>query len=192
MEMLRHNYGIKCMNKVLIDAALSSGAGKAALIAQDKIVLNAMFRDICAANGCGNYGNCYTCPPEIGDIHELMDQVRQFPHGLLYQTITPIEDSFDFEGMMDAGKEHAQVSQRIQSAMSLLLKKPILHLAAGGCHLCDICAKRLSLPCRHPSQVLPPLEGYGVDVYQTSLSTDLHYTNGPNTVTYFGLVLFTE
>jgi len=180
------------MNKVIIDAALSAGANKAAVIPQSKIVLNAMFRDICASNACGNYGNCYTCPPEIGDVHELMEQVKKFPYGLLYQTITPIEDSFDFEGMMDAGKEHAQVSQRIQRAITPLLAKPALHLAAGGCHLCDICAKRLSLPCRNPSLALPPLEGYGVDVYQTTVSTDLHYTNGPNTVTYFGLLLFTE
>lgn len=190
MEMLRHN--IRDMSDILIDAALSSGAAKAALIPQSKIILNAAFRDICAGNACGNYGKCYTCPPQIGDIHELMEKVRQFPHGLLYQTIAPLEDSFDFEGMMDAGKEHAQVSQRIQRAVTSLLRKPFLHLAAGGCHLCDTCAKRQDLPCRNPSLVLPPLEGYGVDVYQTTLSTDLRYINGANTVTFFGMVLFTE
>ena len=91
------------MNNILIDTALSSGATKAALISQSEIVLNSVFRDICVSNACGNYGNCYTCPPEIGDIHDLMDQVRQFPNGLIYQTISSLEDSFDFEGMMAAG-----------------------------------------------------------------------------------------
>ena len=34
------------------------------------------------------------------------------------------------------------------------------------------------------------MEGYGIDVYQTSKPTELKYINGQNTVTFFGIVLF--
>ena len=37
-----------------------------------------------------------------------------------------------------------------------------------------------------------PMEGAGVDVYNTVKDTPLRYINGQNTVTYFGMVLFGE
>ena len=54
-----------------------------------------------------------------GEIHALMEEVRRYPYGLLYQTISEIEDSFDIEGMLEAGKLHndlAQAISRIQGA----------------------------------------------------------------------------
>ena len=65
-----------------------------------------------------------------------------------------------------------------------------LHLSCGGCHLCERCAKLDNEPCRHPDVALPPMEGYGIDVYNTTKPTELKYINGQNTVTYFGIVLF--
>ncbi len=174
----------------MIQAALKSGAAKAAVIENRQIVLSASFRDICAKNGCGLYGRCWACPPDIGEIKPLMERVRSYPKGLLYQTIARIEDSFDIEGMARAGKEHAQVSQRVQKSVGDLLGPDILHLSCGGCRLCDRCAKFENLPCRHPDKALPPMEGYGIDVYNTTRETDLKYTNGQNTVTFFGIVLF--
>lgn len=176
----------------LIQTALEAGAAKAALISGEQIVCDRSFRKICENNQCGCYGKCWVCPPEIGEIEDLMAQVKTYPKGLLYQTIGTLEDSFDIEGMMAAGRSHALVSSNLQRALPGLLQKPFLHLSCGGCHLCDICAKRTGEPCRHPESALPAMEGYGIDVYNTTQNTPLHYINGTNTVTYFGLVLFTE
>lgn len=174
---------------VLIEKAICSGADKAAVISAKNIVLSASFRDICALNSCGMYGKCWMCPPDIGEIDMLMSDLRKYDYGLLYQTISRIEDSFDIEGMGLAGTHHAQVSQRIHSAIKPLL--PVsLHLSCGGCHLCENCAKTEGMPCRKPDKALPPMEGYGIDVYQTVKPTQLKYINGQNTVTYFGIVLF--
>ena len=173
----------------LIDIALDAGANKAAIISVKDIVLSASFRDICATNSCGKYGCCWMCPPDIGDIDALMAQVRGYQHGLLYQSISEIEDSFDIEGMMEAGEKHAWLSQRIEAFLMPLLEKH-LHLTCGGCRLCERCAKLDGLPCRKPEQALPSMEGYGIDVYNTCKPTSLKYINGQNTVTYFGIVLF--
>jgi len=94
--------------------------------------------------------------------------------------------------MFEAGARHARVSGRIREKVAPLLKKPFLLLSCGGCHLCETCAKREDKPCRFPDQALSSLEGYGVDVYNTTKDTDLKYINGQNTVTYFGMVLFSE
>ena len=176
----------------LIAAALAAGAKKAALIGGDQIVYSESFRDICEGNQCGCYGKCWVCPPEIGEIGDLISRAKAYPRGVLYQTVGTLEDSFDVEGMFAAGANHARVSCRLQDALPELLNQPFLHLGCGGCHLCDVCAKRTGEPCRHPEYALPAMEGYGIDVYNTTRATPLKYINGTDTVTYFGLVLFTE
>lgn len=179
-------------NSALIYAALTGGASKAAVIDSSRIVLSETFRRICESNQCGSYGKCWMCPPEIGEIGLLMDQVRSYPKGLLYQTIAGLEDSYDIEGMFAAGARHARISQQIQAAVLPLLRFPFLHLSCGGCHLCERCAKRDNQPCCFPGKALSSLEGYGIDVYNTVKDTGLKYTNGENTVTYFGMILFSE
>lgn len=176
----------------LVAAALTAGAAKAALISGDQLVYSETFREICEGNQCGRYGTCWICPPEIGEIGDLIARAKIYPSGLLYQTIGTLEDSFDVEGMFAAGANHAQVGLRLQKKLPELLKAGFLHLGCGGCHLCEVCAKRTGEPCRHPEYALPAMEGYGIDVYNTTLTTPLKYINGTNTVTYFGLVLFTE
>ena len=172
----------------MIDAALAQGAAKAAVIPAAEIVLSAEFRSICEGNGCGRYNRCWVCPPHAGEIGALMDQVRSYRHGLLYQAIGELEDSFDIEGMLDAGKRHAQLSQRIERCGALPAEH--LHLTCGGCRLCERCAKVDDEPCRHPDRALSSMEAYGIDVYQTTKNTPLKYINGPDTVTFFGIVLF--
>lgn len=176
----------------LIQAVLDCGAARAALIAAEQIVYSETFREICRGNQCGNYGKCWMCPPELGEIAELIAGAKAYPRGLLYQTIGTLEDSFDVEGMFAAAASHAEVSQNVQGAVREQLRRPFLHLSCGGCHLCPVCAKQTGEPCRHPEKALPSLEGYGIDVYNTACAAGLPYINGTNTVTYFGLILFSE
>ncbi|MBE5796956.1 MAG: DUF2284 domain-containing protein [Clostridiales bacterium] len=177
------------MNDKLIRLTIEAGAKKAAIIRTEDIVLSSVFRDICASNTCGKYGRCWMCPPDIGEIGALMARLKGYEQGLLYQTVYAIEDSFDIEGMGEAAASHALVSQAVNDAVKPLLPGN-LHLSCGGCNLCERCAKLDDQPCRMPEKALPPMEGYGIDVYQTVRPTDLRYTNGQNTVTFFGIVLF--
>lgn len=176
----------------LIQAALDCGASKAAVIGRDDIVLSAEFRAMCEANRCGAYGKCYMCPPDVGPIETLMERLRSYDRGLLYQTINPLEDSFDIEGMGEAKKTFSAVSQRLLDRLGPVLGDGALHLSSGGCGLCEVCGKATGEPCRHPDRALASLESYGVDVYNTTRKTKLKYINGTNTVTYFGMVLFSE
>ena len=180
------------LHQKLIETALSCGATKATIIESSQIVLSKEFLNMCAANSCGYYNKCWMCPPDIGNIDDLMEKVRKYSYGLWYQTIGELEDSFDIEGMGEAADEHLKLSLKLQEAVKPLFTVPFLHLSKGGCHICPTCAKRTNEPCRFPDKALSSLEAHGVDVYQTTQSTDLKYINGPNTVTYFGMVLFNE
>ncbi len=176
----------------LVQIALDCGATKAVVIGQESIVLSAQFRAMCEANSCGEYGRCYTCPPDVGPVDELMARIRSYSRGLLYQLISPLEDSFDIEGMAAAKKDFVRVGQRLIDALGPVLGGDAWHLSAGGCGLCETCGKITNEPCRHPDRALASLEGCGMDVYNTSRKTPLKYINGANTVTYFGMVLFRE
>lgn len=179
------------MKDALLQIILDCGVAKAAYLSVDQIVTDPVYRRICEGNACGQFGKCYMCPPDIGPVEELMAAIRSYSHAVLYQSIGTIEDSFDFEGMMEAGHGHCLLSQRIREKLEGKLPGH-LHLSGGGCHLCQRCAKLDNAPCRHPEKALSSLEGYGIDVYRTSLATDLNYINGENTVTYFGVILWSE
>ena len=146
---------------------------------------------MCRSNACGMYGRCYMCPPDLGDIEVLMAEVGAYDYALVYQTVTELEDSYDFEGMMEAQRGLYDVTRKLRSyfARDLGLSS-VLHLGAGGCGVCETCAKRTGEPCRSPELATPSLEGYGVNVSELARVAGMKYINGQDTVTYFGAVLF--
>lgn len=178
------------MFETLSNAARTLGAYKAAVIDTKAIVLDRVFRDACASNACGMYGKCHMCPPDVGDIDRLMAEVAQYDYALVYQTVTPLEDSFDFEGMIRAKKQVYPLSQALRTVFADFGISHTLHLGAGGCGVCETCAKRTNEPCRFPETAMASLEAYGVDVSKLASAAGMHYINGQNTVTYFGAVLF--
>ena len=176
----------------LIAEAIALGAFKANVIAADKIECDRIFRDICASNGCGMYGKCYMCPPDCGDIDVLMAELGEYDFVLVYQTVSELEDSFDIEGMFEAKNKFRPISQKLRGVFRNAGIEKVLHLGAGGCGVCKVCAKRTDEPCRHPDLAMASLESYGINVSRLAAAADMKYINGQNTVTYFGAVLFKD
>ena len=175
----------------LVKTALDCGADKAEVIDPSKIVCSNSFRAYCEANVCGFYGRCWSCPPDIGNIDDLIQELKTYSHAMLYQTISRMENSTDTEELNAATEKLSDTSQKLQLCFRTLFRKPFLHLA-GSCHLCRKCAKIADQPCRFPDKMLPAMSAYGIDVCGTCASTSLRYMNGENTVTFFGMVLFDE
>ena len=174
----------------LADLAVSLGAFRASVIPVADIETDASFRDMCAANVCGNYGRNWMCPPDAGEIHDLMAALKTYSYALVYQTVSELEDSYDFEGMMDAGVAHNRLMVEMRRGIEGLNLSRVLHLGAGGCRMCEVCAKRTGEPCRHPDLAVASLETYGVNVSKLAPAAGMKYINGKDTVTYFGAVLF--
>lgn len=175
----------------LVSKALETGAFKANVIPVSDIETNKCFRDLCKANACGNYGKNWTCPPLIGEIDDLMNEIPTYKWALVYQTVSELEDSYDFEGMIEAGNLHNQLVLKMRDiATDIIPSAHILHLGAGGCRVCPVCAKRSDEPCRHPDLSVSSLEAYGINVSRLAEAAGMKYINGQNTVTYFGAVLF--
>ena len=172
----------------LLRIVQACGAQRAVTVRREDILCDAVFRDICAGNACGNYSRCWMCPPHIGPIDQLMADVQAHTCGVMYQNVYEIEDSFDIEGMFEAGAQHHACSSRIHEK----LQGDELHLTAGGCGVCESCAQRTGEKCRFPDKAISSLEGYGVNVHATAENVGLKYINGQNTVTYFGMILLKE
>lgn len=167
---------------------LSLGAYRAGIVKVEDISMDASFRKLCESNACGNYGGNYTCPPDAGDINELIEKIKTFDKALVYQTVGELEDSYDFEGMMAAAALHNQLILAMWDYTDELQLEGILHLGAGGCHLCSVCGKRTGTPCPHPDRAIASLETHGINVSLLAQQAGMRYINGQNTVTYFGAV----
>lgn len=164
--------------------ALEQGAFRTATIDVCDIETSDTFLSLCEANACGVYGKCYMCPPDIGDIKELIASLSQYKKAVVFQTVTPLEDSYDFEGMTSAKKAHKALCFKIKAKFS----PDNLYLGTGGCGVCERCAKREGIPCRAPHLAMSSLEAYGINVTSLAKVSGMKYINGQNTVTYFGAV----
>ena len=176
----------------LIEKLLEWGAYKAAVVNVADIEFDRRFREQCASNACGCYGKNHMCPPDVGDIDELIARAKSYDKALVYQTVSELEDSYDFEGMMEAGKRHHQLTNRLRKAVAAHGLRNVLHLSVGGCRECPICARADNLPCRHPEVATPSMEAYGIAVSKLATRAGMKYINGQNTVTYFGTLLYKE
>ncbi len=146
-------------------------------------------REACERNVCGMYGKRWTCPPGVGTPEELEKKIKAYPCAAVFTCKYDIEDSFDFEGMMegrrDAKRVFAEVAEKMRDAGEVFLM-----LGNEGCDLCESCA--YPEPCRFPDRASPSVEACGVNVMQLAKQIGVRYNNGPNTVTYFCVVLFEE
>jgi predicted metal-binding protein len=146
-------------------------------------------RGMCEMNRCGRYGRSWNCPPEVGSLAELAARCGAYRNGLLFNNITEIEDSFDFDGMMAGGAKLHDILVEMDAILTLEFQLgDYLLLGAGSCGACGECA--YPEPCRYPERLHIPIEACGVNVMTLAKNTGFKYNNGPNTVTFFGLLLF--
>ena len=158
------------------------------VIPTEQIPFAQSVADACKSNQCGKYGTCWTCPPAVGDYTKWQQKILQFNTAAVFTCKHPLEDCFDFEGMMDAQQKTMTL---LHSITDDLRAKDIQHLALGcaGCTLCKKCTYP-DEPCRHPESAIISVEACGIDVVALSQNIGIRYNNGTNTVTYFCIILF--
>lgn len=94
-------------------------------------------RGMCEANTCRQYGKTWACPPAIGTVEECRARVQQYDAMLVFSVKCDLEDSFDYEGMVEGGKRFKRIARAIQQAVSrelddyLLLSKRGLRPVQG-------------------------------------------------------------
>ena len=142
------------------------GATNAAAINVCDIPFAPELIEFCNQNSCGNFGKCWVCPPLVGEIDVLIDKVKKYEKMLVFQVIYPLEDSFDFEGMMEAQKEFRILTDKVADLCKAEYPD-MLMLSAGGCAICNECTAPTGEPCRFPEKARPAFHAVGIDVFKT-------------------------
>ncbi len=162
--------------------ALESGFSCAACLDVSSITLLDEVRDMCSANTCGQYGKNWACPPACGELAELRQQVGRYREGILVQTVGEVEDSMDFEAMMEIEAEHKShfntAARRLKEIFPGLLA-----LGAGCCTICGQCTYP-DQPCRFPGKRVSSMEAYGILVNDLCKKNHLAYYYGTDRIAY--------
>ncbi len=175
----------------LIGIALEYGAVHTAIVDVKDIIFSEEVRELCEKNYCGKYNTNWMCPPAIGELEELEKRVLEYEKGLVIQTVSKLEDSFDVDGMDRARIEHFAMMNNIYSVLrDKYVYMDMLPMGAGACTICSRCVYMDCEPCPFPNRAYPSIEGYGIDVMSLVQTCNIPYNNGANTVSYIGMFLF--
>ena len=145
---------------------------------------------MCAANRCGKYGSCWTCPPGCGDWEVLRDKYQAYKEAFVFPTCHALEDSFDFEGMQEAGAAHKRLDDLIADKLGAFVGQYV-HLGEGACGICATCTYP-DAPCRFPDRMYPCVESHGINVIPVLEENGLDFQYGGNIVTWYSLLFFND
>ncbi|MCF0133146.1 MAG: DUF2284 domain-containing protein [Blautia sp.] len=168
--------------------ALECGFDQAGYLKVSDLRFEEDVRKICESNQCGHYNKTWACPPAVGTLEECRERCRKYESMLLFNKKYELEDSFDFEGMLDGMEKFKDTVKKFHKAFPESLNNYLI-LANEGCRKCEKCTWP-DQPCRFGSELYHPIESYGFRVDLMAADAGLRYYNGPNTVTYFGAVMF--
>jgi len=140
------------------------------------------IRDMCNAEQCRSYNKSWSCPPACVSLDEMRVRVRSYTKGILVQTVGDIEDSLDWDGIMETGARHKENFTRMRTQLSK--KYPgMLALGAGECKLCDACTYP-DEPCRFPEKMEVSMEACGLFVSKVCKDNDLKYNYGTDSIAF--------
>lgn len=145
-----------------LNLALEFGFSRAFPLDCTTFTIHPEIRELCTINRCGMYGKCWTCPPACGSLKNCAQILSQYHSGLLVELVYPLDDPFDIEGMMDAGKLH---QERFLAFVRKLRETwpNLLPLSANTCTFCKECTYPAA-PCRFPETAFSPIEAFGLIV----------------------------
>lgn len=172
----------------LREIAEKVGFHESGIVKTSDMVFDPAVRKMCADNVCRSYDTCWACPPAVGTLEECRQRCLQYDYLLLLSGKFELEDSFDFEGMMEGMAGFKRLIEAYDHEISPLFDRYQL-FSNEGCDRCTSCTWP-DAPCRFPEKVRHSIEGYGLNVSQLAAQAGMKYINGQNTITYFGGLMF--
>ena len=146
------------------------------------VELKPEVRDMCAGGSCQQYGKRWSCPPGCGTLEECAAKVAECSYGILVQSVGDVEDSFDFETMMEIQEGHKARFERMHKAICDRGEQ-VLALGAGCCTRCKECTYP-DAPCRFPDRMVSSMEAYGMLVLEVCKANGMKYYYGSDKMAY--------
>ena len=172
----------------ILNIILETGFSEAGMLEKNSVRYYPEVRKMCEDNVCRGYGASWACPPAVGTLDECRARIDRFDSMILFSKKYDLEDSFDFEGMQHGMKDFKKMLDSLNANLKNAQPEYLL-LGNEGCGRCRQCTYP-DQPCRFPELLYHSIEGYGFIVSELAKSAGIRYTNGANTVTFFGAVLW--
>jgi len=139
-------------------------------------------RDMCNEKQCKSYNKSWSCPPACASLEEMREKVKKYKTGILAQTVGELEDSMDWDAIMETGAQHKENFKRMREALNK--KHPtVLAMGAGECKICEACTYPDS-PCSHPEKMETSMEAYGLFVSKVCTDNNLTYNYGQEKIAF--------
>ena len=172
----------------LKELALSCGFSHVGDLDVDTIVVRPEVRESCAENKCRSYNKNWVCPPACGTLEECSEKIHKYKRGLILQTTGLLEDSLDYEAMMELADHHGKHIDQFSDKIHELFPDAMV-IGDGQCRRCKICTYP-DAPCCFPDKKSSSMEALGMVVSEVCADNGISYYYGPGTLTYVGCVLF--
>ncbi len=124
----------------------------------------------CQVPLCEYYGVSKVCPPNIPDVPEFREAMKDYRMAFLVVYTERIDNIQHYRKDFTAERKLADAVSALEAAAYRHGWYRALGLCVGGCKLCPSCAGA-DEPCRHPFKARPSPEGFGIDV--TELARNL-------------------
>jgi len=170
------------MYKDLAEIAKTSGFTHYSPLDVSTLEFMQEIRDMCNAKQCRNYDTSWSCPPACASIDDMRERVQKYKEGILVQTVGELEDSLDWDGIMEIGAVHKQNFGKMRETLNINFQN-IMALGAGECKICDKCTYPDN-PCRYPDKMETSMEACGLFVSKVCTDNNLGYNYGPEKMAF--------
>ena len=151
-----------------------------------QIEFSERIRYVCE-HECTMYGKSWACPPAVGSVAECREKVLSYPAGLVFTTLTEVEDIADLEATLATRAPHEQITRQVRDILRQYASD-VLTLSTEACAICEHCTYP-NAPCRHPDRMFPCVESYGVVATDLAEKNGIEFYNG-NLVTWFSVLCY--
>ena len=151
-----------------------------------RIEFSERIRYVCE-HECTMYGKSWACPPAVGSVAECREKALSYPEGLVFTTLTEVEDIADLEATLATRAPHEQITRQVRDILRQYASD-VLTLSTEACAVCRHCSYP-DAPCRHPDRMFPCVESYGIVATDLAEKNGIEFYNG-NLVTWFSVLCY--
>ena len=151
-----------------------------------QIEFSERIRYVCE-HECTMYGKSWACPPAVGSVAECREKVLSYPAGLVFTTLTEVEDIADLEATLATRAPHEQITRQVRDILRQY-SPDVLTLSTEACAICEHCTYP-NAPCRNPDRMFPCVESYGIVATDLAEKNGIEFYNG-NLVTWFSVLCY--
>ena len=140
------------------------------------------IRDMCNPEKCRSYNKSWSCPPACPPVDEIRENVKTYTHGIIVQTVGDLEDSLDWDGIMETGARHKENFGKMKNILDEE-NNQIIAMGAGQCSVCETCTYPDN-PCRFPEKMEVSMEASGLFVSKVCKDNNLTYNYGSEKIAF--------